>query len=361
LELFETVITEQAKHYVKEVLDSGFVSEGSYVQKFEDRLTQIFGYDYAVAVNSCTSALHLALILSGVGEGDEVILPAQTFVATGHTILYQGATPVFADINPNTGNIEEGDITRLITPRTKAIIAVAWGGNPPGLTTLSGICRKYGLKLIQDNAQALGAWYEGEPVTRWGDFSCFSFQAIKHVTAGDGGLLVCNNRIDYENAQRLRWFDIDRMKDLPDATGERLYNLKRIGYKYHMNNISAALGLGNLVGVHWRIARRENIAKIYDSQIKRVDISFMDREGSSNWLYTINVHERDRFIEKMNSLGIPASVVHVGIDRNELFGGIRKELQGQRYFDKHHVCLPIHSSLTDEDILKVVDAVMSGW
>ena len=361
MELFDTYITQEAKDLVNQVLDSGYISEGRMVQQFEDRLTKMFGYDYPVTTNSCTSALHLALILSGVGQGDEVILPAQTFVATAHTILYQGAIPVFADINPNTGNIEEGDIVHRITPKTKAIICVAWGGKPAELFTLSELCIKYGLTLIQDNAHALGAYYDGTPVSQWSYFSCYSFQAIKQVTTGDGGLLVCNNRIDWERARRLRWFDIDREKDKPDFTGERLYNLKEIGYKYHMNDIAAALGLGNLQEFHTRNARRRKIADYYDEFIKRVDVSFMDREGSSNWLYTLNVQERDRFIQKMWEKKIPASVVHVGIDRNELFGGIRSDLKGQRYFDRHHVCIPCHPSLTDEEVDYIVENINYGW
>lgn len=360
MNFFESVITDQAKQYVMDVLDSGHLSEGSYVQRFEDRLTQMFGYDWCVAVNSGTSALHLALVLSGVGEGDEVILPAQTFVATGHAILYQGAKPVFADIDIDTGNISPDDIIHRITPRTKAVICVSWGGTPCRLQELSTLCSKYGLKLIQDNAQALGAMYSDEPVTHWGDFSCFSFQATKHLTTGDGGLLVCSNRIDYENARRLRWFGIDRELHKPSFTGERLYNLTRVGYKYHMNDVSAAIGLGNIVGLRWRMARRNNIADIYDRFIKNKNVRLVNRDGSSNWLYTVLVQEMNRLIQKMKDKDVPVSVVHVGIDRNDVFGW-GQDLPNQKYWDWHHICLPIHSSLTDEDVMKVIDIVNGEW
>lgn len=350
MNFFDTTITHHAKGLVSMCLDSGRLSEGELVKEFESELESFFGYRNPVTVNSGTSALHLALILSGVGPGDEVILPAQTFVATGLAILYCGAKPVFADIEHKTGNINYNDVERKVTASTKAIIAVAWGGKSPWLAGFAELCRDLKIKLIVDNAHALGARIEYE------DFSCFSFQAIKQLTTGDGGMLVCRRKEDSDRARKLRWFGIDREKDLSDITGERVYNLKEAGYKYHMNDLSAAIGLGNLMDFRLRETMRHNIADFYDQELGVT----VDRKDSTDWLYTMMVDRRDEFCEMMKKEEIPVSVVHVGIDRNHVFGG-PQNLPVQRYWDEHHICLPCHSALKMEEAIQVVRAMKEGW
>jgi perosamine synthetase len=351
MEFFSTPINTETKDYVNRILESGFLSEGWMVETFEKELEDVFAMKNVVAVNSGTSALHLALVLAGVGAGDEVILPAQTFVATGLAVLYCGAKPVFADIGMD-GNIDAEDVGKKITEKTKAVVAVSWGGNPCDLVNLSFILRKNGVHLVQDNAHALGATWGDSPISRFRGFSCYSFQAIKQLSTGDGGALTCDDW-DYERAKRLRWFGIDRENDLPDETGERQYNLKEAGYKYHMNNLAAAVGLGNLHGFKERQERVQRIAEIYDEELRRDVMNggmtvVRKKAGCSD------------FMRAMKSRDIPVSVVHVGIDRNDLFGG-KQDLPIQRYWDEKHVCLPIHPGLTDEDVEKVVEAVKRGW
>lgn len=364
MNFFDTTITEQAKNNVADVLETTFVSEGQWVDSFEVEIESMFGYKNCVAVNSCTSALHLALILSGVKPGDEVILPAQTFKATGDVIVQCGAKPVFADIYKETGNISIKDIMfglhEKTTERTKAIISVSWGGTPPNLNDLETICRIKGISLIQDNAHALGSTYNDQPIANFGDFSCFSFQAIKSLTTGDGGMLTCRNSHDYYRARKLRWFNIDRENDKVGFDGERMYDSHEVGYKYHMNNIAAAIGLGNLHGVKERQARRKWVADNYQGSFPRLE-NIVSREGSADWLFTALVDRRDEFIRMMRSKDIPVSVVHNGIDRNSLFGGIDRSLTNQRYWDEHHICIPCHSGLTDEDVQKICDAIRGGW
>lgn len=361
MEFFDTIVTEQAKKNVLEVLNSGRLSEGEWVVRFEQELEKQFGYRNCVAVNSGTSALHLALILAGVKQGDEVIFPAQTFVATGMAVLYCGATPVFADIGMD-GNILVDSVSSKITEKTRAIICVSWGGNPCNLFELEELVRRSGIiiYLIQDNAQALGATYHNKPISEWGDLSCFSFQAIKQLTTGDGGLLVCNSLVNRWIATDDRWFGISRDSDLPDETGERKYNLHHLGYKYHMNNISAAIGLGNLEASRVAIADRKMLASMYDNEIPQ-EYQVKRHHGGSCWLYDLLVDNRSDFIRMMKSKDIPVSVVHVGIDRNNIFGGKVMENTNQRYWDEHHICIPCHSSLTDEDVHKVIDAIKGGW
>lgn len=358
MNLFDTYVSQKAKNYVRSVLDSEYLSEGELVARFEKELETTFGYSFGVAVNSGTSALHLALVLAGVGPGDEVILPAQTFVATGMAVLYCGAKCIFADINTD-GNISIDSVSKLITKKTKAVIAVAWGGNPCDLYSLSELCHANRIKLIQDNAQALGATYFSFPVSYYGDFSCFSFQATKHLTTGDGGLLVCQQYEDYKRAKRLRWFGIDRERDLPDQTGERRYNLRDVGYKYHMNDFSAALGLGNLEGILERQEHRKQLAQHYDKCIPE-PFRIERKKGSANWIYTILVDRRVELMERLKSCGIPSSVVHVGIDRNSIFGSYA-DLSNQRFWDKHHLCLPCNESVTFSDVEKIGEILYAGW
>lgn len=361
MNFFHTTVTDVAKSNAYEVLESGMLSEGRWVDDFEQGIEDAFGYRNCVAVNSCTSALHLALILAGVNPGDEVILPAQTFVATGQVIMYSGAKPVFADIEKETGNIDPYSFYKKITDKTKAVISVSWGGTPPNLDLLSEVTPA-GISIIQDNAHALGSTFKDQPIANFGDFSCFSFQAIKSLTTGDGGMLVCRNPHDAYRARKLRWFGIDRANDKTAFDGERLYNASEVGYKYNMNNIAAAIGLGNLHGVKERQARRKWVADQYDNTPTNIhNPNPVFREGSSNWLYTVLVDRRDDYIRMMRSKNIPVSVVHNGIDRNTLFGGIDRSLVNQRYWDEHHICLPCHSGLTDEDVQKVCDAVKGGW
>lgn len=363
MNFFDTTVTDVAKSNAYEVLESGMLSEGKWVEWFEQGVSEEFGYKNCVAVNSCTSALHLALILAGVKPGDEVILPAQTFKATGDVILQCGAKPVFVDIEKETGNIDAKSVFDMIFERGRvnALISVSWGGTPADLNMLESLCSSRGIALIQDNAHALGSTYADKPIANFGDFSCFSFQAIKQLTTGDGGMLTCRHSHDYYRARKLRWFNIDRENDKVGFDGERMYDSHEVGYKYHMNNIAAAIGLGNLHGVKERQARRKWVADQYDQAIEYDYLGKVSREGSSDWLYTALIGDRDGFIRHMRSKDIPVSVVHSGIDRNSIFGGIDRSLTNQRYWDEHHICLPCHSGLTDEDVQKVCDAIRGGW
>ena len=369
MEFFDTPVSDYAKKYVLQCLDSGRLSEGNWVRTFEMALEKNFGMRNVVAVNSGTSALHLALVLAGVEQGDEVILPAQTFVATGLAVLYCGAKPVFADIGMD-GNISLEDLDKKITDRTRAIIAVSWGGNPCELRSLYEYCEQSGTVLVQDNAHALGSTYEDMDLSHFGDYNCYSFQAIKSLSTGDGGALTCRMEWDAEKARRLRWFGIDRERDVVDETGERNYNLCEVGYKYHMNNVAAAIGLGNLHGFAVRQRRVKEIAKIYNEELyTHIPTRRMNKkEGCSYWLYDTVIERRSDFMKAMRSRGVPVSIVHKGIvgknkdgsDRNPVFGW-KGELPVQEFWDEHHVCLPIHSGLTDDDVEKVVSSVQQGW
>lgn len=350
---------------MQETLKSTFLSEGKLVQKFEQQLSQRLGLVNTVAVNSGTSALHLALVLANIRPGDEVILPAQTFIATGSCILFAHAKPVFVDIQYGTGNIDTESIKQKITPKTKVIMVVHWGGYPCDLDEINVIAKKNRLIVIEDAAHALGATYKNEPIGSVSRFTAFSFQATKHLTTGDGGAICCKSKDDYLRAKNLRWFGIDRTQNESPILGERQYDVQELGFKYHMNNLAAALGLGNLEDFPKILKRRRKIATHYRSALKNVAglrlLNYKDDRESAYWLFTILVENRLNFIRKLKSRGIPTSVVHLRIDRNSVFGGITPNLPNQEKFDQNQISIPIHAALSESDIEKIISVIRSGW
>jgi perosamine synthetase len=342
IKLFDPYIAPDAWKYVKETLSSTYINEGKMSEQFKKEL-QPYGLHNTHLVNSCTSALHLALLLAGVHKGDEVILPAQTFVATGLAVLYVGATPVFADIDKR-GLISTDDVGRKITKKTKAIMCVDWGGLPANLICL----KSFGLPVIEDAAHSLGAYYGDKMVGTIADYTCFSFQAIKTLTTVDGGALCTT----HPHAELLKWFGMSK-KRKPSVNGERSGDIELIGYKYNFNDVSASIGLANIKSLRNRLMRRREIAKRYND-------AFRQRHSlnSSFWLYPLIVKKRNAFILQMKRMGVETSVVHRGIDRYSIFREYRTELPVQRWFDKHQVNIPIHDNLSDRDVDYITSCVL---
>jgi len=255
IKLFKPYVNNKAIENVTRVLQSGQLAEGPEVVSFEKEFSRKFTKANVVAVNSGTSALALAYELAGIQKGDEVITPVLTCTATNLPLVHIGAKIVFADVSDDL-NIDIEDVKRKITKNTKAIVFVHFGGNNRGLRQLVGICREKKIILIEDAAQAVGSEYWGKA-----DFTAVSLQAIKILTSGDGGFLICKKTSDYKRAKKLRWFGYDREKK--QQLGD--IDLDEAGYKYHMNDISAAIGLGNLQDIDKLIAHRKKLAKIYES------------------------------------------------------------------------------------------------
>src|SRR5450432_3764761 len=297
--IFNTYINKNAAGIVGKVLDSTFLSEGKLVKEFEGRLSSEFGLLNPVALNSGTSALHLALEIAGIKEGDEVILPAQTFVATGLVILQKKAIPVFADIDYETGNISVASIRGKITSKTKAIIPVHWGGYPCDMDEINQLAKQHHFVVIEDAAHALGAFYKGQRVGTLSDYTCFSFQAIKHLTTGDGGAISFLNPETARIASIKRWFGIDRQNTAVSILGERQYNITELGFKYHMNDYAAALGIANMENYFLRMALRQKFAAIYTEQLEGVPgvrlFSYSNDRQSAYWLFGLHVERRENF------------------------------------------------------------------
>lgn len=365
MNLFNTHISEKSIQLATDVLKSTYVSAGKLSDKFEKELENELGLVNPVTLNSGTSALYLALAVAGIKPEDEVVIPPQTFIATGLAALMHYAKPVFADIQYKTGNIDPASIRQKITDKTKAIIPVHWAGYPCDLDEINEIARENNLAVIEDAAHALGATYRGRPIGAISRFTAFSFQAIKHLTTVDGGALCCINEDDCYQAKRRRWFDIDRDNAKPSILGEREYDAAHVGYKLHMNDLAAAIGLGNLAEFPANLKRRQEIAARYRNELNNVSgIEFLDYKNdrvSAYWLFTMLVEKRENFIRALQSKGVPASVVHLRIDKNSIFGGITPDLPNQERFNDKQVSIPVHNGLTDDDVGLVVSAIKEGW
>lgn len=362
---FHTYVSPDAHIGINQVLNSTMLSEGKLVAKFESELAKTLNINNVVALNSGTSALHLALVLAGIGEGDEVILPAQTFIASGLAVRYVGATPIFADIQYQTGNIDPSSIRDKITQKTKAIMVVHWGGYPCDMTEIGEIAAKYGIPVIEDAAHALGAVYKDSPIGAISELTCFSFQAIKHLTTGDGGGLAIANEAMVSVAKKLRWFGIDRAASPMSELGERIYDADQVGFKYHMNDYAAALGLSNLAGFSGRLDKIRNLDAQYRKLLNGLSgIELFNNSQdrlSACWLFGMHVERRNDFVRMMKSVNVPVSVVHQRIDRNSIFGKLRTDLHVQEKFDNTQIHLPIHIGVNNEDIEMIAYEIKKGW
>lgn len=364
----------EALRLVGDVLSSGYINEGEQVTQLTNALQGRWGTENLSLTNSCTSALVLALRLAGVGPGDEVITTPMTCVATSAAVSSLGARPVWADVD-DSGMISVNDAVRLMgtRPGVKAVVSVAWAGTPPDLHGLDFV-RRCGTKLIVDAAHAFDARYQGTPIHEWADYTCYSFQAIKHFTCGDGGALVCADRDDHLKAKALKWFGIDRDK-AKDAAGDWRgkqwdVDIEEIGYKFNMNNVSAAIGLSQLPHIDRNIIAHRHNAALYDTLFAGCPWLKHARrpEGgqSSFWVYTVRLDpsrcplSRDEVIARLNACGIMAGVVHVPNDEYTCYRseGVPRALPGLRRFSENQLSLPCGWWLDAGDIEHISQVVL---
>lgn len=358
--LFKVHMPESVKDSMMKTLLSGYIGQGPKVEEFERAVVPWVGSPNALTVNTCTSALRLAMRLAGVGPDTEVVTTPVTCVASNSPIMEQQADITWADVNPWTGCIDPLDVERKIVPgRTKAVVAVHWGGYPCDIDELIKICRKYGVALIEDAAHAFGATYKGRPVGSSMSFACFSFQAIKHITTIEGGLLVCPSMDDYRNGKLLRWYGIDRETPRKDLRCEE--DVKAIGYKYNFNDVGAVIGLEQLKYAKGILERHRSNAAFYSERLgglKRVQLlRYSPDRLSAYWLFTIRVDDRDSFQDFMAKAGIMVSQVHVRNDIHTAFRRFRKNLPGVEEFCAEQVSIPVGWWVTDEDRENIAKAV----
>ncbi len=363
--LFYPHIPEGAVEEVVDTLSGRWIGQGPKVDKFEKLMQSMFlGNHSALAVGSGTDALHLSYLLAGVKKDDEVIVPSFTCTATSIPLLYIGAKPVFADIDRETMNISTKDIEIKITEKTKAIACVDYGGVPCDYDELNKICRKYNLKLISDAAHSLGTMYNGNFAAQEADFSIFSFQAIKTLTTGDGGLLAIKDGSLVELAKKLRWFGIDRTAKQGGIWENDIID---IGYKYQMNDIAAGIGLAGLKTITKTIENRNKLFSLYEKGIKTNDLKIIgksqtDKYYNSAWLITVLVNDdRIGLMHKLRENGIESAQVHYRNDRYSIFGGRRNDLPVMDELEDRYLVLPLHTKIGPEHIDRICEVINSGW
>lgn len=358
------VDVKQAMSNLKSVLESGFLNEGEQVTKFAEAMQSYLQHENAIPLNSCTSSIALALRLSGVKDGDEVIAPSMTCVASLTPIHEVGGKIVWSDINYATGNIDVEDVKKKITKKTKAVLCVNWAGLPCELKELYDLCKANNIKLIQDAAHSLGATYHGKHVCHYADFTCYSFQAIKHITCGDGGLLVCANSDDYERAKKLKWFGFDRnacKNEKGEWKGQRwAMDISEAGYKIYMNNIAASIGLSQINHIDRIVSAHRKNANLYAHAFAKnasvTPLLLPQNAHASYWVYTVIVNRnRDNIIEKLNKVGIAAGLVHVPCHDYTCFKDSLCKLPQTQYFHEHQISLPCGWWLNESDINNILD------
>ncbi len=351
-------IGPEEKKAVQEILDSGMIAQGQKVKELEEKFLNYIGIRYSAATNNGTSALHTALLACGIKEGDEVITTPFSFTATANSILFCGARPVFADIEPDTFNIDAEKIEEKITEKTKAVLVVHLFGNPCDMDRIKDICKRHDLLLIEDACQAHGAEYKGQKVGSIGDCGVFSFYPTKNMTTGEGGIITTDNADIAERCRVIR----DHGQDGRD-------NQVMLGYNYRMTDIQAAIGVEQLKKLEGFIERRIENAKMLNEGLKGVKgIITPKMQAETRHVfnqYTIRVADdfkisRDMLVKKLKDAGIGAFVYYpkpIYAQKYYLELGYKDNLKNAENAAKEVVSIPVHPGVTKEDIEVIIDTI----
>lgn len=362
--LLKVYMPETASNEIKEVLSSGFVSTGTKTDEFETEFGALIGNPNVVAVNCCSSAIMLALHMAGIKPGDDVISTPLTCLSVNESLLHTGANIIWADIDPETGNISPASIRTGITDKTKAILYSHWVGRLADIGDINRIASEYNLKTIEDAASALGGEYDGKPVGTHSDYVTFSFQAVKQITTGDGGALAVRTKAECDRAVLLRNHGNDRhAKRTPLTLGFDVYEA---GWKYQMNDIAATLGLCQLkLFPEIKKIHRRNL-EIYEARLKGISgltlLKEYHKAVSSPWVNTVLVEERADFIRKIQDHKIGCSIVHMRNDQVAVFSQFqRNNLPALDYFYERMINIPVGWWMSEETVNQVCDIIASGW
>jgi dTDP-4-amino-4,6-dideoxygalactose transaminase len=366
------LIAQEDIDAIVQVLQGGWLTAGPRVREFETAFARYTGANHAVALGSCTAALHLSLAAIGLREGDEVILPTMTFAASGEVILYFNARPVLVDCEQDSFQIDPKEIEKKITSRTRAILPVHFAGAPCDMDSILEIARKHGLKVIEDAAHALPTYYHGKMVGSIGDITCFSFYATKTITTGEGGMITTENP---EYAEKIRMLSLHGIsKDAwkrYSAQGSWRYDILEVGYKYNLTDLQAALGLTQLAKCGSMLSKRALIAQFYDHALQSLDafevLPLPPGIGHAWHLYILQVNhsalriDRDQVIEQLKLRGIGTSVHFIPLHLHRLYQQALGYRSGQFPNAEERfaraISLPIYAAMTDGDATRVVEAL----
>jgi dTDP-4-amino-4,6-dideoxygalactose transaminase len=390
IDLFKVFMAPTAAEEVGKVLNSGYIGQGPKVEEFEKELKDYFDHDYVSTLNSGTSGLHLALHLlkkpaknvnvyhgavaveshwPGLEPGDEVLATPMTCTASNWPILANGLKIKWVDIDPTTLNIDLDDLERKITPKTKVIMLVHWGGYPNDLDRLKEIQTnalfRFGFKpaIIEDGAHSFGSKYKNKLIGTHGNLTMFSLQAIKHLTSVDGGLLLSPHNELHRRTKLMRWYGIDRDGDRKDFRCEA--DVEEWGFKFHMNDVCATVGLENLKHVDDIVRKHKSNASFYDNNLTDISgVKLLDRkEGhdSAFWIYSLLVENRDGFYRHMNDCGVAVSQVHERNDKHTCVRDYRTALPSLDKTIGKIVSIPVGWWVSDENREYIVDCIKKGW
>lgn len=387
--LFKVFMAPTAKDKVGEVLESGYIGQGPKVDEFEKQLGEYFGNKKVVTVNAGTSALHLALHLlknpkedwhenvyqgvawahhhwPGIQDGDEVLATPLTCTASNWPIVANNLKIKWVDIDPTTLNMDLEDLEKKMTPKTKAIMGVHWGGYPLDLDKIQDIKNRFREQhgwapvLIEDGAHSIGTKYKGKYLGNHGNFVMNSFQAIKHITSVDGGLLYCPHDELYERAKLLRWYGIDRNpKGRTDFRCEA--DIPEWGFKFHMNDVCAAIGIENFKHIDEIVNKHKENASYYDEHLKDIEgVTLLKREEgfeSAFWIYSLLVDDRPSFYKYMKEKNITVSQVHERNDKHSCMSEFKSDLPNLDKTIGHVVSIPVGWWVTEEEREYIVDCI----
>ena len=367
--LFNTDFDERELQAVASVIKSGWLTMGEKTREFEQRFAEFIGVRHAIAVSSCTAALHLALLALGFGPGDEVICPSLTFVATANAIRYTAATPVFADVsNFEDWNISLESIKKVKTPRTKAILVVHYAGYPCDMPSICEYAKKEGLKIIEDCAHAPGASIGNKKVGSWGDIGCFSFFSNKNISTGEGGMITTNNDKIAENIRLMRshgmtTLTLDRHKGHAFS-----YDVIKLGYNYRITEITAALGLVQLDKLNDNNKKRKEIVKYYQSLLNKIDnisIPFGNHpEESAYHIMPILLPKevnRYKLMSFLKQHGIQTSIHYRPIHTFSIYKSIlHDDLPLTEEIGQRTITLPLYPNLSKEQVEFIVQTLIEG-
>ncbi len=373
LKFGEPCIGKEECRQVVDTLQSGWLTRGPKVEKFEEMFKRYIGSRFACALNSGTSALHLSLIAAGIGPKDEVITTPLTFAATANVIVHVGARPVFVDIDESTLNIDPSMIEKQITKKTKAIIPVHFAGRPCDMKRIMSVARRHNLLVIEDAAHAAGAQYRGKRIGNIGDLTCFSFYANKNITTGEGGMVTTNKKewadkirvLSFHGINKCAWNRYAQKK--PNS-----YEVTLAGYKYNMMDLQAAIGLEQIKKIEKFLKRREEIWDVYNEAFKDLPVSIPEATGHdmrhARQLYTLKIDvkeaciDRDEFRKALYNERIETLVhympLHLEPYYRKSFGYTRGDFPCAERVSGSIVSLPLSPYMSDTDVKRVVKAVV---
>ena len=380
--LFKVFMSKDVIAPLNNILLSGYITQGKEVEKYETELKKFLGTEHLLTVNSGTAGLTLATRLlkkkdetfdwPGFDEENDIVLtPALTCFATTCAILANNVKIRWLDVGLETPNISLEDVKRKLNEYTKIIYLVHWGGIPVDLDELDKICEEHKLKfgfkpmVVEDCAHAFGAEFNGKKLSNHGNICVYSTQAIKHLTTGDGGIITLPNKSLYDRCKLLRWFGIDRDKRNYKGKDFRLErDISEYGYKFHMNDLNATIGLYNLPYIPKLLEKMRKNGRYFDEKLKDIEgielIKNNPKSNSAYWLYTIRIlnDKKEEFIEKMKESGIMTSQVHNRNDINSCVKEFEEILPNLDILEKELVCIPVGWWLEKEDLEKIVESII---